>query len=287
MVVSPSLLVLGAQNWNLWTLAPVAAGLAAAARGRTARAGAWFGLAAGIKWWPALLVIPLIVGRWADQPAGPAGLRRRRRTAPAVAAAGTWALVQLPALAVSPANQWRSISFHLGREPNRGGHVAAALGLLRQAGVELSSDPGPVLDAVSLAVLVLGAAVVVRRLSRRLVDPVDAMLALVALFLVTSKIFSRSVRPVAPPAVGPSRVPARRLVLVHRGLRGVAALRPVGGAGRPVPALGACGGPGQGRLVAWVLQRHDAARRRSSRGSPGAAATLGRPPVPVNRPALS
>ncbi len=190
MVVSPSLLVLGAQNWNLWTLAPVAAGLAAAARGRTARAGAWFGLAAGIKWWPALLVIPLIVGRWADQPAGPAGLRRRRRTAPAVAAAGTWALVQLPALAVSPANQWRSISFHLGREPNRGGHVAAALGLLRQAGVELSSDPGPVLDAVSLAVLVLGAAVVVRRLSRRLVDPVDAMLALVALFLVTSKIFS-------------------------------------------------------------------------------------------------
>jgi len=104
MVVSPSLLVLGAQNWDLWTLAPVAAGLAAAARGRTARAGAWFGLATGIKWWPALLVIPLIVGRWADQPAGPAGLRRRRRTAPAVAAAGTWALVQLPALAVSPAN---------------------------------------------------------------------------------------------------------------------------------------------------------------------------------------
>lgn len=100
----PELLVLGAHNWDLWTLAPVAAGLAAAARGRTARAGAWFGLAAGIKWWPALLVIPLIVGRWADQPAGPAGLRRRRRTAPAVAAAGTWALVQLPALAVSPAD---------------------------------------------------------------------------------------------------------------------------------------------------------------------------------------
>lgn len=71
------------------------------------------------------------------------------------------------------------------------------------------------LDAVSLAVLVLGAAVVVRRLPRRLVDPVDAMLALVALFLVTSKVFSVQFVLWLLPLLVLSRVPARRLVLVQ------------------------------------------------------------------------
>lgn len=144
------------------------------------------------------------------------------------------------------------------------------------------------LDAVSLAVLVLGAAVVVRRLSRRLVDPVDAMLALVALFLVTSKVFSVQFVLWLLPLLVLSRVPARRLVLVQVVGSAVWLLY------APWEVLGDrylhwahAAALARAGLVAWVLQRHDAARRRSSRGSPGAAATLGRPPVPVNRPALS
>ena len=55
------------HTWDLWSVAPAAAGLAAAASGRRRLAGALFGLGAAVKWWPALLVVVLLFGPWAGR----------------------------------------------------------------------------------------------------------------------------------------------------------------------------------------------------------------------------
>lgn len=186
-VLSPTLIVLGMQNWELWTLPLVAAGMAAATRRRPLRAGAWFGLGAAVKWWPALLVLPLLAGPWAVRGAG-----RPHRAAPALVAAGTWTLVQLPAVVAAPDRWWHALAFHLTRQPNPDSAVSAVaqLGRRLQPSAFWDGAFGPLATAVSLALLAAGVALVVWRLARGRVGPADAALALVTVFLVTSKVLS-------------------------------------------------------------------------------------------------
>lgn len=180
---SPTLMVLGMQNWDLWSLAPVAAGLAAAAGRRPRVAAAWFGLAAGFKWWPAILVVPLLVGPWAD---------RRRPWMPGVIAAAVWWLVQLPALLVDASGWWASIAFHLEREPNR----ASPIGVIANVGDALVPSPFwdgsfvTVTTALTFLTLIAGSLYVGSRLRRSTIEPAEATFALVCLFLVTSKVVS-------------------------------------------------------------------------------------------------
>ncbi|MCA1713498.1 MAG: DUF2029 domain-containing protein [Actinobacteria bacterium] len=147
LAASPSLVVFGMQNWDLWSLAPVAAGMAAAVRRKPLLAAAFFGIGAGIKWWPALLVLPLVVGPWSI----PARLRRNGRVAapapdsdhrtlplrlrlrPVLVFAAVWWAIQMPAIAVSRSGWWAAIAFHLDREPN----VASPVGVIRRAGLLL------------------------------------------------------------------------------------------------------------------------------------------------------
>lgn len=186
-VVSPTLLTLGFQNWDLWSTAPAAAGLLMAVRRRPVAAAAWFGLAAGVKWWPALLVVPLLAGPWATEDRGWLG-----RLAPAGTFAAVWALVQLPAMAISVERWWDSIAFHLVREPNR----ASLIGVIGNVGRELSDAPfwsGPYAQLTTVTtflLLILAVTVVLRRLHTRRLDPAVAAFVLVAVFLVVSKVVS-------------------------------------------------------------------------------------------------
>ena len=217
---SPGLMVFAMHTWDLWSVAPTAAGLAAAARGRPRLAGAWFGLGAAVKWWPALLVVLLLVGPWSVREAiayGSGRLSRLRRLAPAAWAAVVWVAVQVPAIAISPANWWASTTLHLQRRPNRD----SLFGVVFESGATLwpswlRSGAAPrLLTVVTLGSLLVGVGYVAYRLHRGTLDAGDAAVALVALFLVTAKVFSpQFILWLAAVAVV-SRVPWSRLLAVE------------------------------------------------------------------------
>jgi Glycosyltransferase family 87 len=217
---SPGLMMFAMHTWDLWSVAPAAAGLAAAARGRPRLAGAWFGLGAAVKWWPALLVVLLLVGPWAAGEAGAHGSgrpSRLRQLAPAATAAAVWAAVQIPAIAISPANWWGSTAVHLQRRANRD----SLFGVIFESGATLwpssfwSGAATRLLTLVTLGSLLVGVGYVARRLHRGTLDAGDAAVALVALFLLTAKVFSpQFILWLAAVAVV-SRVPWSRLLAVE------------------------------------------------------------------------
>lgn len=193
LALSPGLVLFGLQNWDLWPVGLVSLGLAAAARHRPYRAAAWFGLGAAAKWWPALLVVLLVAGPW--MPREDEG--RRHRLAgfdwrPAAVAAAVWAAVQVPAVVISPSGWWTAIRFHLGRPAN----LDSAASALATFGNHVA--PGrfwgdtfkDLWTVASFALLLWGVWYIADRLRDRRIDPGDAALALVGLFLLTSKVFS-------------------------------------------------------------------------------------------------
>jgi uncharacterized membrane protein len=195
LALSPGLVLFGMQNWDMWVVLPVAVGLAAAAGGRSVRAAAWFGLAAAIKWWPALLVVTLLAGPWSRDADTEVPDRLRRwglDLRPALVGGGVWAALQLPAIAISPAGWWQAIAFHLERSPN---WDSTAMALARFgswiAPGDLWGQPFTRLwTVVSLVLLLAGTGYILRRLRAGTLRPEDAALALLVLFLVVGKVFS-------------------------------------------------------------------------------------------------
>jgi Glycosyltransferase family 87 len=192
-VASPSLVVFALHTWDLWSVAPAAGGLAAAASGRRRLAGALFGLGAAVKWWPALLVVLLLFGPWSGKASsGTRGRWRWERIAPAAIAAGVWALVQVPALIVSPSNWWASIAVHLRRPPNIDGFYGVLAWLGKTiAPSSLWGEPFTLaVGVLGAAGLLAGVAYIARRLDRGSLTPGDAALGLVVVFMLTSKVVS-------------------------------------------------------------------------------------------------
>lgn len=190
---SPGLFAFALHTWDLWSVAPAAAGLAAAASGRRLLAGALFGLGAAVKWWPALLVVLLLCGPWSrTDSALRQGSSRWKRIAPAIIAAVTWAALQVPAILISPANWWGSIALHLGRQPNSDGFYGAV------AWAGRNSAPSPfwgdpftsVVGIVGLIGLLAGVIYISWRLEQGSLTPGDAALSVVILFMLTSKVVS-------------------------------------------------------------------------------------------------
>ena len=98
-VLSPALLMSGLINWDLLSVALVAGALWAWARDRPVLTGVMIGLGTAAKLYPLFLLGPVLV----------ICLRRRRpydALVATAAAAGTWALVNLPAWLSGP-DQWR------------------------------------------------------------------------------------------------------------------------------------------------------------------------------------
>jgi hypothetical protein len=217
-VASPSLVVFALHTWDLWSVAPAAAGLAAAASGRRRLAGALFGLGAAVKWWPALLVVLLLFGPWAEpDPERPTSRFGWQRIAPAAIAAATWAVVQLPALAVSPANWWASMAFHLHRQPNADGFYGVLAWMGRRIfPSELWAEPFTYAVGVAGAAgLLAGVAYIAWRLARGSLEPGDAALSLIIVFMLTSKVVSPQFMLWLIPVAVISAIPWRLLLVVE------------------------------------------------------------------------
>jgi uncharacterized membrane protein len=217
-VASPCLVVFALHSWDLWSVAPATAGLAAAASGRRRLSGGLFGLGAAVKWWPALLVVLLLFGPWGRSASDRAGSRWGwDRVAPATIAAAVWAVIQIPALLVSPSNWWASIAFHLRRRPNPDGFFGAVADIgHRLIPSDLWGEPYTrAVGIFGLVGLLVGTAYVARRLERRSLMPADAALALILIFFVVSKVVSPNFILWVLPLAAISYVAWRFLLLVE------------------------------------------------------------------------
>lgn len=200
VALSPGLVLFGMQNWDLWVVLPVAVGLAAATRGRSLTAATWFGIAAAVKWWPALLVVVLLAGPWAPARRGldrwgPVATVRGRfglDLRPAVTAGGVWVALQIPALLVSPTGWWGSVAFHLRRQPNWDSTAMAIsqLGQRLLPGGFWGEPYARLWTVVSLILLVGGLTYVLRRLRHGTLPAENAALVALLLFLLVGKVFS-------------------------------------------------------------------------------------------------
>lgn len=95
VAAAPTLLVSGAVNWDLPSLALATAGLVAHRRGRDGWAGVWLGLGTAAKLWPGLALLAVVPAAWR--------LRGRRGgLAVAAGALGAWLAVNLPVMVMAP-----------------------------------------------------------------------------------------------------------------------------------------------------------------------------------------
>jgi uncharacterized membrane protein len=208
---SPTVLFFAFHNWDLWAVAPAMAGLLAASRRSPVLAGFLFGVAASVKWWPALLVLVLLWGPWATE------RTLVRRLAPACVAASAWLLVQLPAMAVSLDNWWAATAFHLQRPPNPDSPLGLLNGLLNQLapGIADGAAVTALTTILTLGLMVAGTLVVLSRLHGHRLSPPESALALVVLFVLTSKVVSPQFVLWLVPLAALTAVPWRPLLAVE------------------------------------------------------------------------
>lgn len=179
VAAAPTLLVSGAVNWDLPSVALATAGLVAHRRGADGWSGAWLGLGVAAKLWPGLALLAVVPAAWALR-----GRRAGLRTAGA--AVGAWAAVNVPVLLAAPRGWWRFVE--LNRE-----RVLDWDPLLAVAGRVLEWQP-PV-AAVNLGTglaIAAGCGVIVVATVRR-TDAGrwhHAVLPLVAWFLLANKVWS-------------------------------------------------------------------------------------------------
>jgi uncharacterized membrane protein len=106
--LAPTLLIYGFMNWDLFAVALATGALVAFARRRDGWAGVLLGLGAAAKFYPILLVIPLIAHRLHDREPD-AAIRI------GWASAGTWLLVNAPFAIASPSSWATFFRFNSGR----------------------------------------------------------------------------------------------------------------------------------------------------------------------------
>ncbi len=213
LALSPALLLFAFQNWDLWAVAPAFLAVAALASGRRELAAVLIGVGFAMKWWPGLLGLLLVWGPWAAAHDLP---RAERFRAPMIAA-GVGLLAQVPAILASPAGWVEAHLFHARRTTN----LESGLQGIHDLGQYLAPsgfwDGGwwTLVSIASLGVLVGGLALVGRRLRDDAIDPQDAALAIVALFLLSSRVASPQFVLWLVPFVVVSRVSVLPLVVVE------------------------------------------------------------------------
>ncbi len=177
-VLSPSLLLTGLINWDLMAVALVAGALWAAARERPVLTGVLVGLGTAVKLYPLFLLGPLLVVAW-----------RRRRLRPflvtTIAAAVTWAVVNLPAW-VTGREQWLVFwQFN----SDRGADLGSVWLALTHAGQSFEVATINTWSWVLFGAVCLGVAVLGLRVRR---TPRVAQLAFLVVvgFLLVNKVYS-------------------------------------------------------------------------------------------------
>jgi uncharacterized membrane protein len=169
------------QNWDVFAIAAMLAGLFAFERGRDRAAGAAFGLGAAVKLFPAIVVPPLIAVRLATGD-------RRGAVRLAVSSAAVFVAVNLPVLAAHPSGWWWPFSFQARRNASWG---SAWFYLFRLTGLPVHGGAGAQLaNTVSLLALVGALSWLTFVTMRRRLPPFAAASAAVAIFVLCNKIYS-------------------------------------------------------------------------------------------------
>ena len=106
--LAPTLLIYGTMNWDLFAVAFATAALLAFFRRRDGWAGVLLGLGAAAKFYPAMLIVPLIAQRLRDR-------EPDRAITLGWTVAGTWLVVNLPFAIASPSGWFEFFRFNSAR----------------------------------------------------------------------------------------------------------------------------------------------------------------------------
>lgn len=177
-MIGPPLLLYAFQNWDVFAIAAMVAGIVAYRRGRTGAAGALLGLGAVVKLFPGVIVPVLVADRLGRGD-------RRGAIGIVVAAAGVVLAANVPFALANPRGWWWTASFQ-GRRAATWGSVWPYLD--RWARLPVARPA--VADVVSLLVLGVGIAVLVVLMARRRLDWLGAAAVAVVLFVLANKVYS-------------------------------------------------------------------------------------------------
>ncbi|HEY3723252.1 MAG TPA: glycosyltransferase 87 family protein [Acidimicrobiia bacterium] len=179
--VGTPLLLYAFQNWDVFAIAALVAGLVAFERKRNGWSGVALGLGAAIKLFPAVAVPPLVAIRLARGD-------RRGAVRLAGAAIATFAALNLPFAVARPSGWWWPFAFQGRRNATWG---SAWFYALRLVGAPVHGTAGAHLaNAVSLVALTLAIAVLVLVTVRNRLSAWPAVAAAVALFILANKVYS-------------------------------------------------------------------------------------------------
>lgn len=179
VAAAPTLLVSGAVNWDLPSLALATAGLVAHRRGHDGWAGVWLGFGTAAKLWPGLALVALVPAAWR--------LRGRNGAlATAGGAAGAWLAVNVPVMVAAPRGWARFLELNRER-----GIDWDPLWAVASRTLEWHPSTGSV-NLASAVLLVVGAAAIVGVTVRRTTADRwhHAVLPLLAWFLLVNKVWS-------------------------------------------------------------------------------------------------
>jgi uncharacterized membrane protein len=169
------------QNWDMFAVAALVAGLLAFERGHDRIAGAAFGLGAAIKLFPAVVVLPLVAVRLARGD-------RRGALRLAVSSAATFAVINLPFAMAKRSGWWWPFTFQGSRNATWG---SAWFYLFRIVGAPVHGASGAgFANAVCFVALAVASSWLVLVTIRRRLPPFAAAAAAVALLLLCNKVYS-------------------------------------------------------------------------------------------------
>ena len=180
--VAPTLLIYGFMNWDLLAVAFATAATLAYLNRRDVWAGALLGLGAAAKIYPALLLLPFVLGRFRDR-------QPDRGIHLAWAGAGAWVAVNLPFVLAAPKSWWEFFRFNAARPADWDSVWFIACN--RVTG-NLYCGHTRLINVAS-AVLFVAASVLLYRLRRRVVPDFPRWtfgFAIMVAFLLTNKVYS-------------------------------------------------------------------------------------------------
>jgi uncharacterized membrane protein len=180
--LAPTLLIYGFMNWDLLAVAFATAATLAYLNRRDVWAGALLGLGAAAKIYPALLLLPFVLGRFRDR-------QPDRGIHLAWAGAGAWVAVNLPFVLAAPKSWWEFFRFNAARPADWDSVWFIACN--RITGNLYCGNTR--LINVASAVLFVAASVLLYRLRRRVVPDFPRWtfgFAILVAFLLTNKVYS-------------------------------------------------------------------------------------------------
>lgn len=180
--VAPTLLIYGFMNWDLLAVAFATAATLAYLNRRDVWAGALLGLGAAAKIYPALLLLPFILGRFRDR-------EPDRGIHLAWAGAGAWVAVNLPFVLAAPKSWWEFFRFNGVRPADWDSLWFIACNRITG---NLYCGHTRLINVAS-AVLFVAASVLLYRLRRRVVPDFPRWtfgFAILVAFLLTNKVYS-------------------------------------------------------------------------------------------------